>query len=730
MLQAPGVGVRPIWDSETSWGGATSITDPDLRVAFAARSLLLHWSVGIHNMYWYGWDSPVWGTLYYPPPGIGVTPAANAYAFTYNWMVGASMPAPCSTNGGSTYVAVYTCQLTRPGGYNALAVWDTTQTCSNGTCTTSNYTPNSEYIQYRDLTGAVTSITPGQVIKIGSKPILLENMNPPAGSPEARSSAHDEDNASPLIEGAPVALATTGPASATVSFTSTGLTANYATTAAANPSLPEVPASTNQAPTGSPVSGQVPLTDLLVMPGLAAPSTGTEAVDSDATLAVGKTQVMQWADFRLQLFSKNTGNAGLNPIGNALQGNLFWPSNSPCSVAVGADGTVEYDKQASVWVLGMRTGSNQECIAVSQTADATKAYHSYVIRYTDTANPSYQMDYPKIAVWPDAYYLTFDMLDSANNFNPQYAVVCALQRSQMLLGSANAQAVCLPTAYSNTTGFFHLVPSDLDGANPPPLGSPNHLYTFAKPVGSTEFHLYEYRFHVDFTTPSASTLTGPVQIDTAAFASVKPACSDGTYNCVLQPAPAVTPIDSLGGYLMGRAAYRNFGTYESLVLSQAVQTVVKTPIGVRWYELRNLKTTTTIHQKGFLEAADSSTTPDTFSRWMSAAAEDKKGNMAMGYSISGPEATSYYSGFPGIAVDGRITTTPLNELLTENIVFPGVSVVLPPAPKRLGRWGSVAGISVDPVDQCTFYFTGQYQPTAGLYNWGTEIASFKFPGCQ
>lgn len=115
---------------------------------------------------------------------------------------------------------------------------------------------------------------------------------------------------------------------------------------------------------------------------------------------------------------------------------------------------------------------------------------------------------------------------------------------------------------------------------------------------------------------------------------------------------------------------------------------------------------------------------------MSAAAEDKKGNMAMGYSISGPEATPYYSGFPGIAVDGRITTTPLNELLTENIVFPGVSVVLPPAPKRLGRWGSVAGISVDPVDQCTFYFTGQYQPTAGLYNWGTEIASFKFPGCQ
>jgi hypothetical protein len=179
MLQAPGVGVKPIWDSETSWGGAQSITDPDLRVGFASRSLLLHWSVGIHNMYWYGWDSPVWGTLYYPPPGLGATTAATAYNVTYNWMVGASMPAPCTANGGTTYAAVYTCQLVRPGGYTALAVWDTTQTCSDGVCTFSNYTPASNYIQYRDLTGALIPITPGQTLQIGVKPILLENETAP-----------------------------------------------------------------------------------------------------------------------------------------------------------------------------------------------------------------------------------------------------------------------------------------------------------------------------------------------------------------------------------------------------------------------------------------------------------------------------------------------------------------------------------------------------------------------
>jgi hypothetical protein len=702
MLQA-GVGVKPIWDTEGSWGdeGINAINDPDLQVGFVARSLLLHWSVGIQNMYWYGWDAPNWGTLDYPSPGVGITPAATAWGVTFDWMVGASMPTPCSANGGSTYLAVYTCQLTRPGGYTALAVWDTTQTCSNGTCTFSNFTPGTQYVQYRDLTGAVIPITPGQTLQIGAKPILLENMNPPTSGNN-------------------------------LTFSYSGLTPSLATSSAANTSLPPVPASSNLAPTGPPVAGQIPLTNLLVMPGLPAPVIGTEALDSDATLAVGTTQVMQWADFRLQVYGKNTGGTGLNPIGNALQGNFFWSSNTPCSVAVGADGLVQFDKQASAWLVAMRSGANQECIAVSQTPDATQQYNEYVVQYVDAINPTFQMDYPKIGVWPDAYYLTFDMLNPANNFAPQYSVVCALDRNSMLLGSPSAGAVCLPTAYSNNTGYFHLMPSDLDSANPPPPGSPNYIFTFAKPPGSAQYHLYDYQFHTNFSTPSASSLTGPVQIDTNAFASLMPACAAGGNNCVPQPAPAVTTLDSVGGYLMYRAAYRNFGNYESLLLSQAVQTSKTSPVGVRWYEIRNLQFGATIYQDGFLEAADSSATSDSFSRWMSSAAEDNVGNIAMGYSISGPAATSYYSGFPGLAIDGQLASSPTpGSLLTENIVFPGVSVEEPPVPgPKTGRWGAVAAMAIDPVDQCTFYFTGQYQPTAGVYDWATQIVSFQLPGCQ
>jgi len=721
MAQSPGIGVKPIWDTESSWGGPLAITDNSMRAAFVARTFLLHWSAGIHKMYWYGWDSPNWGTLYFAPPGIGASSAAAAYQQTFNWMVGASMPAPCSANGGSTYVAVYTCHLTRPQGYNALAVWDTTQSCNSGTCTTSTYTPDSQYVQYRDLTGAVTPITPGQTIQIGAQPILLENMNPPDNSSGGSTGGVPQTH--PVLTGS-ASQTGFGPAGDYVSLSYAGLTPGFAATAAANPSLPPVTASPNQAPTGATAKGQVALSNLVVKPGLSAPA-GTQAVDSDATLAVGTSQVMQWADFRLQVFDKNA-----NPLGTPLDGNLFWSANSPCSNGVGADGTVQFDKMASLWVVAMRGGPHTECIAVSQSSDATQQYNQYTLTFIDPTKSNLKMDYPKLGVWPDGYYLTFDMQDPSNNFAPVYAVVCALDRSAMTLGSANPQAICLTTSHSNSTGFFHLLPSDLDGVAPPPPGSPNYLFTFAKPPGAAAYHLYEYQFQVNFASPVASTLTGPIQVDTNAFAGVKPACNAGAVNCVPQPPPAQYPIDSMGGYLMGRAAYRNFGTHESLLLSQAVQSTTTSPVGVQWYELRTLQTGVSIFQEGFLQSATSFTTPDGFSRWMSSATEDKHGNIALGYSISGPSANSYYSGLPGLAIAGRSPGTAANTLLTEKIVFPGVSVEVPTPPLKTGRWGAVSGMAIDPVDQCTFWFTGQYQPAPGTYNWSTELVSFTLPLCH
>jgi hypothetical protein len=165
----------PIWDTESSWGpNPSSLSTPE-RVGFVARAYLLHWSAGVSRFYWYAWDSQGWGTLW----SRGTRNAAgDAYAQVYGWMNGATMPKSCTYNGSDIYHATYACTLTRPGGYSALAVWNTQSTCNASSCSTSSYRPNQMYVQYRDLAGNLTPIQPGQIVQISSQPILFENRSP------------------------------------------------------------------------------------------------------------------------------------------------------------------------------------------------------------------------------------------------------------------------------------------------------------------------------------------------------------------------------------------------------------------------------------------------------------------------------------------------------------------------------------------------------------------------
>jgi hypothetical protein len=151
----------PIWDTEGSWGDVTesgwNITDPDQQAAWVARSYLLHWSNGVSVFDWYSWDGYPWGALWISSSGISA--AGVAYEQVYNWMVGATMTAPCSASG-----TIWTCGLTKPGSSQALAVWNTSGN--------STYTPAGQYTQYRDLAGNTYAITGS--VPIGIKPILLE----------------------------------------------------------------------------------------------------------------------------------------------------------------------------------------------------------------------------------------------------------------------------------------------------------------------------------------------------------------------------------------------------------------------------------------------------------------------------------------------------------------------------------------------------------------------------
>ena len=170
---------------------------------------------------------------------------------------------------------------------------------------------------------------------------------------------------------------------------------------------------------------------------------------------------------------------------------------------------------------------------------------------------------------------------------------------------------------------------------------------------------------------------------------------------------------------MYRFAYRNFGTHESLVVNQAVKVGTNKPstrTGIRWYELRNPSgSPPTVFQQ-------STYAPDTGNwRWMGSAAMDKDGNLAIGYSISNSSSLK-----PTIRFAARAAGDTVNTLSSEQNLFTGTGSQL----QNLARWGDYSTLSVDPVDDCTMWYTNEYLATDGTFNWHTRISSFKLGTCN
>ena len=407
----------------------------------------------------------------------------------------------------------------------------------------------------------------------------------------------------------------------------------------------------------------------------------------DTNGAVGATQYVQWVNASFAVFDKVTGAKLLGPI----KGNTLWSGfGGGCQTNNNGDPVVQYDKLADRWVMSQFSVSTTpylQCVAVSQTSDATGAWYRYSFSYGNTLFD----DYPKMGVWPDAYYETFNMFQNGQTYVGPDA--CAYDRNRMLSGLSATQ-VC----FQRSAAIGPLLPADLDGTTPPPPGSPNYLLTY----GTNTLDLY--KFHVDFVIPANSTFTGPTHIGVAAFS---PLCGGGT--CVLQPS-TTTRLDSLADRLMYRLAYRNFGSHESLVVSHSV--VAGSSGGVRWYEIQNPSGTPVVAQQ-------STYAPDANYRWMGSIAMDQAGNLAIGYSKSSSTVS------PSVAFAGRLATDPVNTLQSETIAVNGSGSQT----GGLTRWGDYSALTVDPVDDCTFWYTQEYMKTTGSFNWNTRIANFKFPNC-
>ncbi|MGI9168685.1 MAG: hypothetical protein ACR2FH_00720 [Caulobacteraceae bacterium] len=409
-------------------------------------------------------------------------------------------------------------------------------------------------------------------------------------------------------------------------------------------------------------------------------------VPPDTNGAVGATQYVQIVNASFGVFDKATG-ALLLPIADT---NTVWAGfGGACESNNDGDDGIKYDRIANRWVisqLSISTTPYTECVAVSQTGDATGAYYRYAFKYGTDFD-----DYPKFGVWPDAYYVTYNIFANGQFFSG--ARLCALDRAKMLVGArAKQQCFQLSTAYGG------VLPSDLDGATLPPAGSPNFMVNF----DADSLNLW--RFHVDWATPANTTLAGPINFPVPTFT---PACGGGT--CIPQKGSSLN-LDSLADRLMYRLAYRNFTNHESLVVDHSVK--VTGGSGIRWYELRDPGGTPTVFQSGTFA-------PDSKARWMGSIAMDKVGDIAVGYSLSSART------FPAIAYTGRTRSDPLGTLQGEKIVKTGAGGQM-----TYSRWGDYTSMALDPVDDCTFYYTNEYLKATGVFNWSTQINSFKFPGCH
>ena len=438
------------------------------------------------------------------------------------------------------------------------------------------------------------------------------------------------------------------------------------------------------------------------MPALAGSFDGLTNVNAvyppDTDGDVGPNHYVQMVNISFQIFSK-TGTSLLGPLNN----NALWSGfGGDCQTQNDGDPIVQYDQYADRWLMtqfAVGGSTYLECLAVSTTPDPTGSWYRYAFQYTDFP------DYPKFGVWPDGYYVSYNMFDNVGFAGTK---ICAMDRAAMLAGNPATQQ-CYDLAEE-----WSLLPSDANGPTPPPAGSPNY---FVGEHWADGDKLTMYKFHVDWATPGNSSLAGPITIDVNPFTW---ACLNVTRGrCVPQKDTAVK-LESLGGRAMYRLAYRNFGDHESLVTNHTVamdgNMAMTSQTGIGWYEIRSPNAATPdVYQEGTTADPNGSTF-----RFMGSIAQDKQGNMALGYSSS--SSTTH----PGIEYVGRTIWDPPNQLPQ------AAATIIAGTGSQTGsaaRWGDYSSMQIDPVDDCTFWYTNEYLQTTSVNSWRTRIASFKFPGC-
>jgi len=400
------------------------------------------------------------------------------------------------------------------------------------------------------------------------------------------------------------------------------------------------------------------------------------ATPPDPSGAVGPNHYVQMVNSVYRIFDKN-GNPLTTP---AALGSLLGGGNA-------GDPIVMYDKFADRWFLSQFSYQNELIVAISQTPDPTGAYYLYTFGLQSFP------DYPKYSVWSDGYYVTANK--SGDN-------VFVLERDKMIAGDMSASIIALTIPSLSTPGFFSVLPATASSTLPP-AGTPNYLFYYQDDAwsGVANDELKVWEVNVDWATPSNSNISAPQSLAVSPFDSQ----FDANWNDIEQPNTSAK-LDAVPGALMYMGHYRDFGTHSSIVLNHTVDVNGNNLAGIRWYELRKTGNNPwTLYQEGTFN-------PDTESRWMGSIAMDSQGNIGLAYSVSG------HTTYPSLKYTGRYASDPLGQMtLAEEVIVNGNSAQTSP-----NRFGDYAQMTIDPNDDNTFWFTGEYLANN---QWNTRVVSFK-----
>ncbi len=486
---------------------------------------------------------------------------------------------------------------------------------------------------------------------------------------------------------------------------------------------------------------------------------------SDNSLAVGRDHIVQIVNTRMAIYTKK--GTRFDTTGRVLYGpvetrNVFRGFGGPCEQRNNGDAVARYDQLADRWLIVMPIFSRipdqtddrplpraaeparlslvgvagQPGVAVrlfepptpppppparpdSQGArDTTRrrptapAQGVYAMCYAisagaDPFGPYYRYefirplfpDYPRPAIWPDGYYVPSSTGDEVIQKH-----ACVVERAKMLAGGdASEQCVVI-----DSVNFLNN--ADVDGRAVPPRGAPNVMMA----AGGMQLQkimadsvILAWSFHVDWSDPSKTRVTGPTRIPVAPYHYL---CDGQLTNCVPQPG-AERRLDAQGDKLMARLVYRRVDGHESIVASHSVNTKAGGG-GVRWYEFRlDRQRAPVLYQQGTYA-------PDSAFRWMGSAAMDARGNIGIGYSFGGP------GDFAGQRFAGRLASDPPGRLtLHEAVLATGEA-----AQTNTLRWEDYSQTAVDPSDDCTIWYVGDYFKS-GATTYSTRIGAFRLPGC-